>query len=56
MTRPRFRELSEDDDIAALQLEVGRRCRVQFDWTDWPGRDDKLHVPRSSAGTRRAEF
>lgn len=39
-----FRELSGDDDLGALVLPVGRRCRVQFDWGDWPVAGDELRV------------
>jgi len=39
-----FRELGADDDVTDLELKVGRRCRIQFDWGDWPDRQDELSV------------
>jgi hypothetical protein len=39
-----FRELDPSDDVSNLELKVGRRRRVQFDWGDWPGRQDELVV------------
>ncbi len=34
-----FRELEPGDDVNALVLEVERRCRIQFDWGQWPAGD-----------------
>jgi RNA polymerase sigma factor (sigma-70 family) len=39
-----FRRLEPDADLANLELTVGRRRRVQFDWGSWAGRDDTLEV------------
>lgn len=39
-----FRELGRDDDVTNLELKVGRRCRIQLDWGEWPGRQDELFV------------
>lgn len=39
-----FRRLDANADVAKLELTVGRRRRVQFDWSAWPGREDELRV------------
>ncbi len=39
-----FRRLDANADLSNLELTVGRRRRVQFDWGAWPGRDDELRV------------
>ena len=39
-----FRTLSDDDDPARLRLEVGRRCRIQFDGGNGEGSEDELVV------------
>ncbi len=39
-----FRRLDANADLSALELTVGRRRRVQFDWGAWPGREDELRV------------
>ncbi|MEM7200566.1 MAG: sigma-70 family RNA polymerase sigma factor [Planctomycetota bacterium] len=39
-----FRELPDGADLAALELTVGRRRRVQFEWGDAAGRGDVLQV------------
>lgn len=39
-----FRELDPVGDVEKLELLVGRRCRIQFDWSAWPGREDRLTV------------
>lgn len=39
-----FRQLAPNADPTDLQLTVGRRCRLQFDWSSWPNSGDELIV------------
>ena len=39
-----FRKLAPNADPTDLELEVGRRCRLQFDWSTWPTPGDELTV------------
>lgn len=39
-----FHRLRPDEDVTALTLRVGRRCRIQFEWGAAHGADDQLVV------------